>query len=101
MSGYQRLLFAIFGGRGNEDEDEREDVAGMAEALGGVLTNVLTPREHRVLQLRFGLEDNRCRTLKVVGDDFFVSPERIRQIEKKALRRLRKPNIARGLKVYL
>ena len=61
----------------------------------------LTPRERRVLQLRFGLEDGRSRTLEEVGRDFNVTRERIRQIEAKALRKLRHPCRSRKLKDYL
>ncbi|MEJ7754897.1 MAG: sigma-70 family RNA polymerase sigma factor, partial [Candidatus Limnocylindrales bacterium] len=66
----------------------------------GVLDS-LTPRERRVLQLRFGLEDGRSRTLEEVGRDFNVTRERIRQIEAKALRKLRHPSRSRKLKDYL
>ena len=61
----------------------------------------LTPREQRVLQLRFGLEDGRSRTLEEVGQEFSVTRERIRQIEAKALRKLRHPSRSRKLKDYL
>ena len=61
----------------------------------------LTPRERRVLQLRFGLEDGRSRTLEEVGKEFNVTRERIRQIEAKALRKLRHPSRSRKLKDYL
>jgi len=61
----------------------------------------LTPREQRVLVLRFGLEDGRSRTLEEVGQEFNVTRERIRQIEAKALRKLRHPSRSRKLKDYL
>ena len=61
----------------------------------------LTPREQRVLQLRFGLEDGRSRTLEEVGKEFNVTRERIRQIEAKALRKLRHPSRSRKLRDYL
>ncbi len=61
----------------------------------------LTPREQRILVLRFGLEDGRCRTLEEVGVEFFVTRERIRQIEAKALRKLRHPRRSRRLRGYL
>jgi len=61
----------------------------------------LTPREQRVLQLRFGLEDGRSRTLEEVGLEFNVTRERIRQIEAKALRKLRHPSRSRKLKDFL
>ena len=63
--------------------------------------NTLTDREARVLQLRFGLEDGRSRTLEEVGREFGVTRERIRQIEAKALRKLRHPTRSRKLKDYL
>ncbi|HEX9437971.1 MAG TPA: sigma-70 family RNA polymerase sigma factor, partial [Candidatus Limnocylindria bacterium] len=61
----------------------------------------LTTRERRVLQLRFGLEDGRTRTLEEVGREFNVTRERIRQIEAKALRKQRHPSRSRKLKDYL
>ena len=61
----------------------------------------LTPRERKVLELRFGLEDGRSRTLEEVGREFSVTRERIRQIEAKALRKLRHPTRSRKLKDYL
>ncbi|MGH2586268.1 MAG: RNA polymerase sigma factor RpoD [Dehalococcoidia bacterium] len=61
----------------------------------------LTPREGRVLQLRFGLEDGRSRTLEEVGREFQVTRERIRQIEAKALRKLRHPSRSKKLKDYV
>ncbi len=61
----------------------------------------LTPREKRVLQLRFGLEDGHARTLEEVGQEFSITRERIRQIEARALRKLRRPSISRKLKDYL
>jgi len=61
----------------------------------------LTPRERKVLELRFGLEDGRSRTLEEVGREFNVTRERIRQIEAKALRKLRHPTRSRKLRDYL
>ncbi|MDP3063717.1 MAG: sigma-70 family RNA polymerase sigma factor, partial [Chloroflexota bacterium] len=68
--------------------------------LGEVL-DTLNPRERGVLQLRFGLEDGRSRTLEEVGREFGVTRERIRQIEAKALRKLRHPSRARKLRDFL
>jgi len=72
----------------------------LKEQIENVLDS-LTPRERRVLQLRFGLEDGRSRTLEEVGREFNVTRERIRQIEAKALRKLRHPTRSRKLKDYL
>ena len=63
--------------------------------------NTLTPREQKVLRLRFGLDDGRARTLEEVGKEFNVTRERIRQIEAKALRKLRHPSRSKKLKDYL
>ena len=68
----------------------------LVEVLG-----TLTEREHKVLRLRFGLDDGRARTLEEVGKEFNVTRERIRQIEAKALRKLRHPSRSRKLKDYL
>jgi RNA polymerase sigma factor RpoD-like protein len=72
----------------------------LKEQVEAVLDS-LTGRERRVLQLRFGLEDGRARTLEEVGREFNVTRERIRQIEAKALRKLRHPSRSRKLKDYL
>jgi len=72
----------------------------LKEQVGEALST-LTPREQRVLVLRFGLEDERRRTLEEVGSEFHVTRERIRQIEAKALRRLRHPNRSLKLRGYL
>ena len=61
----------------------------------------LNEREQKVLRLRFGLEDGRARTLEEVGKEFEVTRERIRQIEAKALRKLRHPSRSKKLKDYL
>jgi RNA polymerase primary sigma factor len=61
----------------------------------------LTERERKIILLRFGLEDDRARTLEEVGQEFNVTRERIRQIEAKALRKLRHPSRSRRLKDYL
>ena len=63
--------------------------------------DTLNEREARVLELRFGLEDGRSRTLEEVGKDFGVTRERIRQIEAKALRKLRHPNRSKKLRDFL
>ena len=79
------------------------DEAGR-ELLRRELANVLkslTPREERVLTLRFGLEDGQARTLEELGKEFNVTRERIRQIEAKALRKLRHPSRAKRLRDYL
>ncbi|MFN8476034.1 MAG: RNA polymerase sigma factor RpoD [Anaerolineae bacterium] len=88
-----------------EDEDlpTPADTASrrlLREEIEAVL-NALTPREARVLQLRFGLTDGRSHTLKEVGEKFGVTRERIRQIETEALARLRNPARARRLRDYL
>ena len=72
----------------------------LREQLSDVLST-LTPREEKVLRLRFGLEDGRSRTLEEVGKEFNVTRERIHQIEAKALRKLRHPSRSRKLKDYL
>jgi RNA polymerase primary sigma factor len=72
----------------------------LKEQLEDVL-NTLTPREEKVLRLRFGLDDGRARTLEEVGQIFNVTRERIRQIEAKALRKLRHPSRSKKLKDFL
>ena len=72
----------------------------LKEQLSSVLST-LTPREEKVLRLRFGLEDGRPRTLEEVGHEFEVTRERIRQIEAKALRKLRHPSRSKKLKDFL
>ena len=71
----------------------------LKETLSSVLDS-LTPREEKVLRLRFGLEDGRSRTLEEVGKEFNVTRERIRQIEAKALRKLRHPSRSKKLKDF-
>ena len=72
----------------------------LKEQLGEVL-DTLTDREQKVLRLRFGMNDGRARTLEEVGKEFDVTRERIRQIEAKALRKLRHPSRSRKLRDYL
>ena len=72
----------------------------LTEELGEILDQ-LTPREARILRLRYGLQDGESRTLKEVGEMFGLSRERIRQLEKEALRKLRHPNFAGHLRQYL
>ena len=72
----------------------------LREQLDEVL-DTLTDREENVLRLRFGLDDGKMRTLEDVGKVFNVTRERIRQIEAKALRKLRHPSRSRKLKDYL
>jgi RNA polymerase primary sigma factor len=88
-----------------EDEDalapaEAASFLLLKEQLEEVLDS-LTPREQKVLRLRFGLDDGRARTLEEVGQVFGVTRERIRQIEAKALRKLRHPSRSKKLKDYL
>ena len=79
---------------------EAASYALLKEQLMEVL-NTLTEREEKVLRLRFGLDDGRARTLEEVGKEFNVTRERIRQIEAKALRKLRHPSRSKKLKDYL
>ncbi len=86
-----------------EDAQEPAEAASFAllrEQLVEVL-KTLTPREEKVLRLRFGIEDGRTRTLEEVGREFNVTRERIRQIEAKALRKLRHPSRSKMLKDFL
>jgi RNA polymerase primary sigma factor len=87
----------------DEDAPAPADAAAFAllrEQLDEVLST-LTTREQKVLRLRFGLEDGRSRTLEEVGQEFGVTRERIRQIEAKALRKLRHPSRSKWLKDFL
>ncbi len=87
----------------DEDAPAPSDAATftlLKEQLVDVLST-LQPREEKVLRLRFGLDDGRARTLEEVGKEFNVTRERIRQIEAKALRKLRHPSRSRKLKDYL
>jgi RNA polymerase primary sigma factor len=87
----------------DEDASEPAEAASftlLREQLSEVLAT-LTPREEKVLRLRFGIEDGRTRTLEEVGKEFNVTRERIRQIEAKALRKLRHPSRSKKLKDFL
>ena len=87
----------------DEDSPAPQDSAAytlLKEQLEEVMST-LTPREAKVLKLRFGLEDGRARTLEEVGREFMVTRERIRQIEAKALRKLRHPSRSKKLKDYM
>ena len=87
----------------DEDSPAPQDSAAytlLKEQLEEVM-NTLTPREAKVLKLRFGLEDGRARTLEEVGREFQVTRERIRKIEAKALRKLRHPSRSKKLKDYM
>jgi RNA polymerase primary sigma factor len=80
--------------------EEYATIEMLKEELSSVLMT-LTDREEQVLRLRFGLNDGQCRTLEEVGQIFNVTRERIRQIEAKALRKLRHPSRSRKLKDFL
>ena len=87
----------------DEDSPDPAEAASytlLKEQLNEVL-KTLTPREEEVLRLRFGLDDGRTRTLEEVGEKFDITRERIRQIEAKALRKLRHPSRSKKLKAYL
>ena len=87
----------------DEDSPAPHDAASytlLREQLEDVM-NTLTPREAKVLKLRFGLEDGKARTLEEVGKEFDVTRERIRQIEAKALRKLRHPSRSKKLRDYM
>ena len=87
----------------DDDSPAPQDVAAytlLREQLDEVMST-LTPREAKVLRLRFGLDDGKARTLEEVGKEFEVTRERIRQIEAKALRKLRHPSRSKKLKDYM
>ena len=97
-------VFVDFVENFNELHISHEEMKNIPKQLREQLAEVLktlTPREEKVLSLRFGLEDGRSRTLEEVGKEFNVTRERIRQIEAKALRKLRHPSRSRKLKDYL
>ena len=84
------------------DESARSPIeiamqAQLKEQLMGII-NMLTPREQKVIRLRYGLDDSHPRTLEEVGREFNVTRERIRQIEAKALKKLRKPNMSKKIR---
>ncbi len=85
---------------GASEPSEAASFTLLKEQLVDVLST-LTPREEKVLKLRFGIEDGRSRTLEEVGKEFNVTRERIRQIEAKALRKLRHPSRSKKLKDFL
>jgi len=85
---------------GASEPSEAASFTLLKEQLMDVLSS-LTPREEKVLKLRFGIEDGRTRTLEEVGKEFNVTRERIRQIEAKALRKLRHPSRSKKLKDFL
>ena len=85
---------------GASEPSEAASFTLLKEQLMDVLST-LTPREEKVLKLRFGIEDGRTRTLEEVGKEFNVTRERIRQIEAKALRKLRHPSRSKKLKDFL
>lgn len=85
-TGYIKLLRSIFG-RTAPKEIDSSSVSVIKQVLA-----TLTPKEERLLRLRFGLDDGRARTVASVGDDFELTRERVRQIQDKALRKLRHPS---------
>ena len=87
----------------DDDTPSPQDAASdtmLREQLNDVM-KTLTPREAKVLRLRFGLDDGKARTLEEVGKTFHVTRERIRQIEAKALRKLRHPSRSKKLREYM
>ena len=96
LSPEERLIAAIFG----EEQGKVIEEVSLTDKIKEVL-ETLSPREKRVLELRFGLEDGRLRTLEEIGQEFGVTKERIRQIEGKALRKLRHPSRSRRLEKFL
>ena len=80
--------------------DAKERAKNLSEQLISIL-DTLTPREEKVIRLRYGIDDGKPRTLEEVGREFNVTRERIRQIEAKALRKLRHPSRSKKLKDFL
>ncbi len=93
-------LYDFIEDEGSAAPTEAVSFTMLKEQLIGVL-DTLTPREEKVLRLRYGLDDGRPRTLEEVGREFNVTRERIRQIEAKALRKLRNPNRSKRLRDFL
>lgn len=92
-------LFLLTDG-GIEETEEEVDRDLLKQEMNHAM-RTLTKRQKRVIQLRFGLEDGRSRTLKEIGEEFNVTGERIREIEAKALRLLRHPKLSRPLRDFL
>lgn len=84
-----------------EKDLELDNKLTLLDALVYVITSLGSEKVLRVLSLRFGFADGRSRTLEEVGQEFNLTRERIRQIESKALRRLRHPSRSRGLRQYI
>ena len=113
VEGNLKLLSAIFGHRLREDDVYQSiDGCTLAQALQEAMDSFGTIKRanywpsfiakfERVLTLRFGLEDGKCRTFEEIGKEFSLSKERIRQIEAKALRILRHPSRSGKLKAYI
>jgi len=93
ITGHEALLSATFGGLVEIPEWLRYECS---QAVDDALSS-LSPREQRVIRLRFGIDDGIWRSLREIGRDFYLSRQRIRQIEAKALRKLRHPARANGL----
>ena len=87
--------------RRRRQRTQRSRLVHTAQGAAGGCLSTLTPMRKKVLKLRFGIEDGRSRTLEEVGKEFNVTRERIRQIEAKALRKLRHPSRSKKLKDFL
>ena len=99
--GPDRPFFLIAGPCVIESDSLVLDVAARLKEMTDQVLNMLTPREERVIKMRFGLEDGTEHTLEEVGQRFGVTRERIRQIEAKALRKLKHPSRSRKLRSFL